>query len=268
MLFRPPVGSGEIPPAGWYISNPYGNYYELTKGVHAYHTGADLLLQHGSSARQPIYAIANGVVIFARRVPNSTWGNVLVIQHTDETGAHFYSRYGHDDDFLIGEGNSVCVGQMIAHVGNAFGAFAYHLHFDISLTDTLLAHPADWPGLNLERLYRDYIDPIAFLRKQPMATPQDQIKALADQIKTLVDTIVPPAPTGPTIAVTVNDDDTNVRSQPGGAAVAQLGKGTALNVTDANMTTTSNGHSYGWYRIADGVYAGDFIRQDVVSPKA
>lgn len=268
MLFRPPVGDGEIPPAGWYNSNPYGNYYQLKPGVFAYHTGADLLLQHGSSARQPVYAITGGIVTFARRVKNSTWGNLLVIQHTDETGQHFYSRYGHDDEFEVGEGDGVCVGQMVARVGNGFGAFAYHLHFDISLTDTLLDHPADWPGLDLSRLYATYTDPIAFLRKQPMATTQEQIKALADQIKVLVDQIVPPPPpepTGPTLAVTVNEDGTRVRARPSmdGAIVAALAKGTTLSVQDANAADT-----FKWYRIVDGVYAADYVRQDVVSPKA
>lgn len=267
MLFRPPVGNGEVPPKGWYVSNGYANYYELKPGIFAYHTGIDLLLQHGSSAHQPIYAITSGAVTFARRVPNSTWGNLLVIQHTDENGQHFYSRYGHDNDFLIAEGDSVCLGQKIAHVGNAFGQFVYHLHFDISLTETLLTHPADWPGLDLERLYRTYVDPIAFLKGHTLATPTDQIKALADQIKVLADKIAPPT-TEPIVAVVVKVDGANVRSGPSTSSAplvnGGLAAGTALNVQDAKVQADG----YTWYRIADGQWQGDYIAQETTSPKA
>jgi hypothetical protein len=276
-LFRPPVGNGPVPPNGWRITNPYANYYALKPGIYAYHTGADLMLQHGSSAKQPIYAIADGLVTFARRVPNSTWGYLLVVQHTNPDGGHFYSRYGHDNDFLIAEGDHVFMGQMIAHVGNAFGAFAYHLHFDLSLTDTLLTHPTDWPGLDLERVYQTYVDPIAYLKGQKMATPADQIKAYAAQMKLLADGLIaqadlipppvssaPPTPPAP-LAVVTKTNETHVRQLPSttSALVATLTANTALNVVDAN--TEANG--YTWYKIVDGPYTGAFIAQQVVTPK-
>lgn len=256
MLFRPPVGDGGVPPLGWRITNQFGNYYKLTEGVFAYHTGIDAVIAEGSSARQPIYAITGGVVTFARRVPNSTWGNVLVIQHTDGGGMHFYSRYGHDDDFLVNEGDKVCLGQMVAHVGNAFGVFAYHLHFDISLTETLLVHPADWPGLDLERLRQTYIDPIAFLQRQEMASTGEQIKALAAQIGALADTLpgsVPPPAATPRPAIIAGPTGSvNVRVAPvNGTVVKALANGTPLNVIDSSTAQ--------WSQITDGTYQGDFI---------
>jgi hypothetical protein len=256
MLFRPPVGDGGVPPLGWRITNPFGNYYQLQPGAFAYHTGIDAVIGEGSSARQPIYAIADGRVTFARRVPNSTWGNVLVIQHTEPDGNHFYSRYGHDDDFLIDEGEHVCVGQMVAHVGNAFGVFPYHLHFDVSLTETLLVHPADWPGLDLERLRQTYIDPIVFLQRQQMASPGERITALAQQIITeagnLAPSVPPPAATPRPAIVAGPAGSVNVRVAPAtGTVVKALPNGTALNVVDSTTAL--------WSQITDGTYAGDFI---------
>jgi hypothetical protein len=243
---------------GWRISNPYANYYELVKGVYAYHTGIDVLLQHGSSLGQAIYALASGVVTFARRVPNSTWGNLLVISHEG-----FYSRYGHDNDFLVEEGDIVSVGQPIAHVGDAFGVFAPHLHFDISLTEVLKTHPADWPGLDLERLRVDYTDPIVFMRGHQMATVIDQISAHADAIKVLAVSLA--QPTVPSVLVQALDDGTNLRIAPAmsGSVQAKISKGTVLNVLPAGSDGTNS-----WYKIVDGQYSGLFVRQDVVGPKA
>ena len=275
-LFRPPLGAGDVPPVGWRITNPYANYYQLQPEVYAYHTGADFMLIHGSSAFKPIYAITDGVVTFARRVPNSTWGNLLVIQHTNPDGGHFYSRYGHDNDFLVSEGDKVFMGQMVAHVGNAFGAFAYHLHFDICLNDTLLKHPTDWPGLDLDRLYNTYTDPILYLKGQHMATPADQIKAYAAQLKMIADgmieqadLIVPPAPpvVNPPVPLTVltKTDQTHLRQAANttSAIVATLNANVALNVVDANV----NANGYDWYKVVDGPYTGAFIAQQVTTPK-
>lgn len=276
MLFRPPVGDGGVPPRGWRISNPFGNYYRLTKGVppapdtYAYHTGLDLVLQEGSSAFQPIYAITDGVVTFARRVPNSSWGNVLVLQHTDGGGKHFYSRYGHDNDFLIAEGDRVCVGQMIAHVGNAFGVFAYHLHFDISLTETLLVHPADWPGLDMERLRQTYIDPLSFLKGQRMASSNELIIALAEQIVSIasnepIPPVVPPTPT-PTPdpapnakhAVVNASNGLKVRVGPGTSFAQMVVNGLLALLPNGDSEMVLDSGTPGWWKISGGQYDGGF----------
>ncbi len=262
MLFRPPIGNGKVPPIGWRISNPFGAYYLLKRGatpdqdVHAYHTGIDALLQEGGSKGQNIYAIADGLVTFARRVVNSTWGNLLVLQHTDDGGQHFYSRYGHDNDFTVAEGDRVCIGQIIAHVGDAFGQFIPHLHFDISLTETLLIHPADWPGLDLERLRQTYVDPIAFLKGQQMATPNEQIAGLAQQIITLTQVEPPAPPPEPNATVTANG--LRVRSAPNtsGTIVATLNTGARVTVTDSGTA--------GWSKLI-APYAGSYVSSQYLS---
>ncbi len=256
MPFRVPVGNGAIPPEGWRISNLFGNYYLLKRGpmpdldVHAYHTGIDALLQEGGSKGQPIYALTNGAVTFARRVVNSTWGNVLVLQHTDEGGKHFYSRYGHMDDFCVAEGEQVCVGQLVGHVGDAFGQFIAHLHLDISLTETLLIHPADWPSLDLERLRQTYVDPLAFMKGVQMATPGEQIDALALQISALAKTL--PGSTPPPVPnATVTASGLRVRAAPvNGTIVATLSAGDRVTV-EASGTA-------GWSKLV-APYAGNYI---------
>jgi murein DD-endopeptidase MepM/ murein hydrolase activator NlpD len=157
-------GSGFVPPGDWYSHNNYGNYYQLKPGVFAYHTGADLVLWPGGGAHEPISATANGLVTFAKRVPNSTWGNVIVVGHTLDDGSEVYSRYGHVEEMLVKAGDEVQRGDRIASEGNAFGQFAFHLHFDISPTKRLLQYPQDWPGLDRERLRRDYVDPLVFIQ--------------------------------------------------------------------------------------------------------
>ncbi len=265
VLFTPPVGTpAERARAGapgeWYVSNAYGNYYQLVPGVWAYHTGADLIKPGG--AHLPVYAIANGLVTFARRVPNSTWGNVIVIGHTLPDGTEIYSRYGHVENPRVVAGEMVVVGQQIAQVGDADGQFAYHLHFDISPTRRLLTNPADWPGLDMARLRADYIDPIAFLReKRANMSVGTQIKTLAEQISALADTLdqaPPPPPPADAKTATVTADRLNVRSTPStsGSIVAQLTRGTSISVIDLGN---------GWAQIAAGDYNSRYVSSAYLS---
>jgi murein DD-endopeptidase MepM/ murein hydrolase activator NlpD len=134
------------------------------------HTGDDLILYDPATntrqdcAHQPVFAIASGTVISAAVQPGS-WGNVIVVQHDPliTTGQVICSRYGHVDPMVVKTGDRVVRGQYIANVGNAFGRFAYHLHFDVSPTQILFSRPWDWPGTNKTRLEANYISPYKFL---------------------------------------------------------------------------------------------------------
>lgn len=136
--------------------NPFGTQYHL-----GFHTGADLNDNHthgwDSDKLAAVYAIGNGTVTHAGQLGGS-WGNVVVIDH-----GHCMSRYAHLDNFTVQAGANVVRGQQIGQIGNAFGKFSYHLHFDISLTRILLNHPGHWPGNNLEAVVKHYVEPRSFI---------------------------------------------------------------------------------------------------------
>lgn len=279
LAFDSPVGTADerrsavIPPGNWYASNGFQNYYQLKPGVMAYHTGADLLLWPGGGAHEPIYAIANGTVTFARRIVNSTWGNIIVIRHDLPDGSAVYSRYGHVENMLVAPGDTVVRGQQIASEGNAFGQFAYHLHFDISPTDRLAKYPADWPGLDLERLRQDYTDPLKWIKDHHMVTTLDILngmKAELTQLGTLVDQAIaaeqpttPPPPVRTTITKYITaDPEMNVR-QTASTAVAPVGKltrGTAV-------TVYADQPDPAWWQIAatNTVFPNDYLAAQWVS---
>lgn len=92
-----------------------------------WHTGENWYLDFdGNSAGAPVYAVADGTVVFAG---SDYPGRVVIIQH--EGG--IYSMYGHlDYGLLIGEGDSVARGQLIARVlDKTDGRSPSHLHFEI-----------------------------------------------------------------------------------------------------------------------------------------
>jgi murein DD-endopeptidase MepM/ murein hydrolase activator NlpD len=92
-----------------------------------WHTGENWYLDFdGNSAGAPVYAVADGTVIYA---DSDYPGRVVIIQHD----GGIYSMYGHlDYALLVGDGDSVGRGQMIARVLNKTdGRSPSHVHFEI-----------------------------------------------------------------------------------------------------------------------------------------
>jgi murein DD-endopeptidase MepM/ murein hydrolase activator NlpD len=168
--FDAPIGTdtdrrlATVWPSQWIDASPFAKLYFVGTPSEAYHTGADLNLPRDADAHTPVYAAASGVVTFASRLP--TWGNVIIIKHDPlgTTGQVVYGRYAHVEKLVVKAGDRVKRGQQIASVGNAFGAFAYHLHFDISPTTILESHPEHWPAKKLNTLLANYVDPRAFIQ--------------------------------------------------------------------------------------------------------
>lgn len=170
--FDSPVGTDaerrttQVWPGQWIDASPFAKLYFVGTPSEAYHTGADLNLPRDADAHSPIYASASGIVVFASRLP--TWGNVVVIRHDPlftATGKVYYTRYGHVEEMIVKVGGRVKRGQQIAKVGNAFGQFAYHLHYDISPTNILESQPQHWPAKNLTTLLANYVDPRQFIQQ-------------------------------------------------------------------------------------------------------
>jgi lipoprotein NlpD len=75
--------------------------------------------------RQPIKAAASGEVVYAGSgLPG--YGQLLIIKHTSD----YLSAYGHNQKLLVGEGDRVQGGQLIAQMGDGPGQRPL-LHFEI-----------------------------------------------------------------------------------------------------------------------------------------
>ncbi|MFK7804304.1 MAG: M23 family metallopeptidase [Anaerolineae bacterium] len=207
MLIDSPVGtsqermSSRVWPGSWFDATPFGMRYQVVPGRWARHTGADLNLSRNADAGVPIYAIADGVVT-ASRLGQSSWGWVIVIEHKDDNGKLFYSRYAHVNHIqypVVQKGQSVTIGTVIALVGNAdgiYGSGGHHLHFDISHTKVLKTRPEHWPGdVSEAKVRRNYSDPRRFImenRTQPDPIPDD---ATTEKMKVITTSLrIRPAP--------------------------------------------------------------------------
>nr|MBN1229213.1 peptidoglycan DD-metalloendopeptidase family protein [Anaerolineae bacterium] len=167
--FDSPVGtpeerlSDQIWPGTWFDATGYATLYTPSG---QYHTGADLNNNQptwDADKLAPVYSIANGVVTFSAR-GGASWGNLIIIRHDAlPDGTVVWSRYGHVINMLVREGDRVERGQQISQIGNAEGAFPYHLHFDIVKTDILEQNPSHWPGSNLDEVFRHYAEPRQFI---------------------------------------------------------------------------------------------------------
>jgi murein DD-endopeptidase MepM/ murein hydrolase activator NlpD len=178
----------------WFDASPYAEDYPL-----GLHTGADLNESDADDRDAPIYAAGDGTVIFAKLVPNTSWGNVIVIEHLLAKvrlpdgrieRRTVFTRYGHVSPKsleLVQKDKIVMRGQQIGFIGLAGGSKdGWHLHFDVSPTEQLKNNPDHWPKMDdlrklindnkqhtkeyrsakaraLVLIRQDYIDPLQFI---------------------------------------------------------------------------------------------------------
>ncbi len=168
-----PVGTSEqrrgetVWPPGWRDATPFGKLYFIGTPSEAYHPGADLNFGRPYADKgMACYACASGVIVVAARF--GVWGNLVVIRHDplyEPTGRVIYSRYAHVQNMRVSAGDRVARGQRICEVGDAFGRFVPHLHFDLSPTRLLETRPSNWPKLDYDLLMANYIDPLDWIRR-------------------------------------------------------------------------------------------------------
>jgi murein DD-endopeptidase MepM/ murein hydrolase activator NlpD len=116
--------------AGW-MSSGFGRRTDPITGRMAWHAGIDFAGKAGS----PVVAVASGVVTFAG--PRSGYGRVVDINH----GGGYVTRYGHNEELLVGVGDLVKKGQMIARMGSTGRSTGPHVHFEV-LKDGAQINPA------------------------------------------------------------------------------------------------------------------------------
>lgn len=156
---------GTEPPLGWYIALEFDQEYWL-----GCHTGLDISIPGEGDFGAACYAVADGVVRHAGRLPG-TWGMVILLEHAGVAGhRRLWSQYAHLSRIQVGAGEAVRQGQRIGAVGNAEGRLGTHLHFELRRENLAAGH---WPsGAGRSKtaavhafIRRAYVDPLGLLGK-------------------------------------------------------------------------------------------------------
>lgn len=149
---------------GWYIATRFGEQYSL-----GLHPGEDWNGKGGGNTDlgQPVYAVANGRVVFAEQ-GGQPWGNVIVIEHVfyeNHEQRRVRSLYAHLQTLRVKRGAVVKRRQQIGTIGQdpnkTFGA---HLHLELRWDETLA--PTFWPssnGKDLRWVREHYAEPSSFI---------------------------------------------------------------------------------------------------------
>lgn len=163
-----PVGSADG--GGWRLNHnglwfldPYN--YGGTCGM-TFHPGHDFN-QDGTTGDQdryePVYAASNGVVVASMYDGTSTWGNIIVIEHTLPDGTKIWTLYGHLEDRNVSVGDVVRRRQQIGRVGtgSALHPVSAHLHFEVRRIN--MAATAFPCGQSQTYVTDRYFDPDTFI---------------------------------------------------------------------------------------------------------
>ncbi len=108
------------PVAGW-ITSGFGYRVSPFTGERSLHGGIDI----GSPVGTPVYAPADGVVIFTGE--KEGFGNFVMVAH----GYGIVSRYAHNAQNLVQPGQRIKRGEQIATVGDSGRTTGPHLHYEV-----------------------------------------------------------------------------------------------------------------------------------------
>lgn len=211
----------------------------------------------------PIYSVSWGVVTYAARVTQpgyAAFGNLLVVKSELPDGTIIYCRYAHHDNTQVKVGDTVHPGQYLADVSDAYGVYAPHLDFSISPTNILAAVPWDWPGGDLARVYRDYINPCSFIgahTKMPndltaLKAAFSNLKAATADMETAISAFeAPPEPEpAPVPATVIGATGANIRQSPttNSKILLLVPVNTKLTVLDSKI----DANGYRWMQVTAG----------------
>jgi len=122
------------------VGKPNANGYYKARGLRLrppVHFGEDWNGKGGgdSDLGDPIYSVADGVVMFAYQLRRG-WGRCILIRHAyrdTKTGKVKYidSQYAHLRSMLVKKGDFVKRGQKIGTMGGNSGMYPVHLHFEM-----------------------------------------------------------------------------------------------------------------------------------------
>lgn len=112
----------------------------------------------------PVYAVADGIVTYAHNV-HVGWGNVILTRHAYRDPATGQVKYcdtlnGHLNEILVKDGQPVKRGQQIGTIGNNFGMYPAHLHFEIRHNINIGMQRSSVPSETV-----NWADPTEFINK-------------------------------------------------------------------------------------------------------
>ncbi|MCM8855173.1 MAG: M23 family metallopeptidase [Candidatus Thiodiazotropha sp.] len=105
---------------GW-ISSYFGMRNDPFTGKRTMHKGMDFAGKDGSG----VVAVAAGVVTWAG--DRHGFGKLIEINH----GKGYITRYGHNKEILVGIGDRIKQGQIIAEMGSTGRSTGPHVHFEV-----------------------------------------------------------------------------------------------------------------------------------------
>jgi murein DD-endopeptidase MepM/ murein hydrolase activator NlpD len=106
--------------SGW-LSSSYGKRTDPFTGNTEFHKGIDFAGKAGAE----VIAAGEGIVTWAGK--RSAYGNMIEISHGDG----YVTRYGHNKKNLVGVGDTVKKGQVIALMGSTGRSTGPHVHFEV-----------------------------------------------------------------------------------------------------------------------------------------
>jgi murein DD-endopeptidase MepM/ murein hydrolase activator NlpD len=121
------------PLKGGWISSTYGNRSDPITGRREFHSGVDFV----GPANSRVVALAAGVVSWSG--PRSEYGNVVEVNHGDGV----VTRYAHNKQNLVNQGDKVEKGQAIAVMGATGRVTGPHVHFEV-IRDGVIVDPVDY----------------------------------------------------------------------------------------------------------------------------
>jgi murein DD-endopeptidase MepM/ murein hydrolase activator NlpD len=121
------------PLRGGWVSSTYGNRVDPITGRREFHSGIDFV----GPANSKVVALAAGVVSWSG--PRSEYGNVVEVNHGDGV----VTRYAHNKENLVRQGDKVEKGQAIAVMGSTGRVTGPHVHFEV-IRDGVIVDPVDY----------------------------------------------------------------------------------------------------------------------------
>ncbi|MCL2049986.1 MAG: M23 family metallopeptidase [Defluviitaleaceae bacterium] len=128
-----------MPIDGGVITSYFGSRIDPITGATAFHYAVDIPAPSGT----PIRATGGGVVSFVGW--RTGYGNVIYLDH----GNGMETRYAHNSENLVTEGQVVARGEIIAKVGITGRAISNHVHYEV-LENGRLVNPVPFITENYE----------------------------------------------------------------------------------------------------------------------